>query len=163
MTSLTSINTVCSSSKWLQKNKWLQKKSASDIESILYIVTGDCLSEIIRSLQNSSMDLLNVFVIYFNCFPKFDLSSKNIPRSFWYGVWFTRLLLKIKTACLSFLILGEKITPSACLEGSKLLLLSKPLFYSFVDVFLSQTTEKREVSSGKYLGFGDNSVDKQLI
>ena len=59
---------------------------------------------------------------------------------------------------LSFLILGEKITPSACLEGSKLLLLSKPLFNSFADVFLSQTTEKREVSSGKYLGFGDSSV-----
>ena len=26
MISLTSINTVCSSSKWLQKNKWLEKK-----------------------------------------------------------------------------------------------------------------------------------------
>ena len=88
-------------------------------------------------------------------------------------VWITWLLLNIKSGWLGFLILGEKITSWACLEGSglkpifhwygQLLIFNKSLFKTFADEVISQTTEKREVSSAKSLGFDDNLVDKSLI
>ena len=55
-----------------------------------------------------------------NAHQKFNFSSENKPRCFWYGVCINWLLLKIKTGWLGFLILLEKITSCTCLEGSGL-------------------------------------------
>ena len=102
-----------------------------------------------------------------NCSPKFSFSFKNKPRCFWYGVCVTWLLLKINTGWLGFLIVQEKITSSACLEGSRLkpifhwysqfLILSRSLFKTLADKFVSRTAKNREVSSARSLGFDDNS------
>ena len=49
--------------------------------------TGDQLGKIIWNLPNSQMVLLILLMMYFKFSPKLDLSSKNITRCFWYGVW----------------------------------------------------------------------------
>ena len=139
----------------------------------LPIVTNDRLGKIIWSLRNSPMNLLTLSVVFFKCLPKFDLSSKNIPRCFWYRFWFTGILLKINTGWFGFLILREKMTSWACLEGSGLKLifhwkpqlhiLMKSFFNSFAYVFLLWTTEKGEVPSAKGQGLDDKPVDKSLM
>ena len=84
--------------------------------------------------------------IYLKCSPKFNFSSKIKPMSFWYGVWITWLLLRINTGWLGFLILREKVTSWASLEGSglkfifhwyaQLLVFSRSLFRVLADKFV---------------------------
>ena len=125
------------------------------------------------SLSKNPMDLLNLLAIYFKCSPKFNLSSKNIPKCFRYGLWITFLLLNIKSGWLVFLILQEKITSWACLEGSELklvfhwyaqlLIFDRSLFKILPDKVISRTTKKREVSSAKSLEFEGNLDNKLEI
>ena len=83
------------------------------------------------------------------------------------------LLLKINSGWLGYLILHKKITSWACLEGSglklsfhwyaQLFIFSRSLFKAITDKSVSWTTENREVSSAKSLGFYDKSFDKLLM
>ena len=101
------------------------------------------------------MDVLTSLAIYFKCSPKFNLSSENIPRCFWYGVWITCLLLDVKSGCLGFLILREKITSWDCLEGSglriifrwyaQLLIIIKSLSKTLAESRLTNKRKKRSV------------------
>ena len=118
------------------------------------------------------MDLLRLLVMYFKCSPKFNLSSTKILRCFWYGVWFTGILLKINTGWFGFLILREKNDFLSLLRRirvktnfpliSSAFYLKQVIISSFTDVFLSWKTEQNEVSSAKSLGIDDKLVDRSL-
>ena len=80
------------------------------------------------------------------------------------SVW---LLLRINSGWLGFLVLHKKIPSWACLEGSGLKFsfhwYAQLLFKAITDKFVSWTTENREVSSAKSLGFYHKSLDKSLM
>ena len=104
------------------------------------------------------MILFILLTITLRCSLKFSLQSKNILRCFCNATWWTGLSLKINVGWLGLLILREKITSCACLRvvvSAHFPLIGpvtnfpyrKSLLSSFVEVLLTCTTEKREVSS----------------
>ena len=102
-----------------------------------------------------------------------QVSIPNIPKCFWVSDRVTMLLLKINEGWDDFWILREKITSWACLLGSglklifhwkaQLFILFKSSFKFFTDKYLSNITEKRDVSSTNSLGFKTRFSNKSLI
>ena len=102
------------------------------------VVTTDHLGKIFSSLRNRT-EFLPLVLIYFKCSLKFYGFTKNIRRCFRYGVWITWSLLNIKSGWFGFLVLREKITFSASIEGLvfKLLSFDKPSFLSEASRYLN--------------------------
>ena len=95
------------------------------------------------------MDVLTLLAIYLKCSPRFNFSSKNKPRCFWYGVCITWILFRINTRWLGFLVLREKLINSLSL-----------LRRNRIKTHFSLVCP---VASAKMQGFDDNSFDKSLI
>ena len=124
------------------------------------------------SFRNKPIVLLTLLNMLSRCSWKSSLVSKNIPKCFWVSDWVT-ILLKINEGWDDFWILREERTPWVWLLelGLKLIfhwkaqlfVLFKSSFKFFTDKYLSNITEKRDVSSTNTLGFKTRLSNKSLI
>ena len=100
------------------------------------------------------MVLLIFDVSIFRCSQNINSLSSIIPRCFWDKDYETWRLLKNNSGWRIFFDFRLKMTSWACLLGSplkfifcwksQLLILAKPLFSFFADVFMSSVTENKE-------------------
>ena len=122
------------------------------------------------SFLNERIFLLTLLTILLRYFWKSSLVF--ILKCFWVIDCDIMLLLKINEGWDDFWILREKITSWDCLLGcglrlvfhwkAQLFILFKSSFKLFADKSLSNITEKRDVTSGKSLGFKTKFSDKLL-
>ena len=119
------------------------------------------------------MVLLIFDVSIFRCSQNINSLSSIIPRCFWDEDYETWRLLKNNSGWRIFFDFRLKMTSWACLLGSplkfifcwksQLLILAKPLFSFFADVFMSSVTENKDVSSANSLSTENRLVTRSFM
>ena len=132
-----------------------------------------CLGNKLESFCKSPTVLPVLLNPLFRCCSNVSFTYKITSRCFWYLIWGTLLLLKSKGECVAFFNFWLTIISWACLLRSglkvvfhwkaKSLIFFRSPFNSIADVFISCTTENREVSSEDSLVFDDKPSSKSLI
>ena len=136
-------------------------------------MTKSCLGNKLESFRKSPIVLFLLLNTFFRCSSNVNLPPKITPRCVWELTWETLLLLKSKGGCVVFFNFLLNIISWACFLRSGLkvifhwkaqsLIFFRSLFNSIVDVFISCTTENREVSSANSLALDDKPSGKSLI
>ena len=125
------------------------------------------------NLRKKAIVLLILLVILFICSEKFNFISNVKPRRFWNKLLFNGILLNKRVGWSNTLIFLLNITPCACLleSGLKIIFHWKAqlaiAFRSWLKVvalvWMSFTTEKRNVSSAKSLQYEERLLDKSFM
>ena len=124
-------------------------------------MTKACLGNKLESFLKSPIVLFVLLITFFRCSSNVNLTSKITSRCVWELTWETLLLLKSKGGCVAFFKFLLNMISWAYLLRSGLkvilhwkaqsLIFFRSLFNSIADVFLSCTSENREVSSANSL------------
>ena len=135
-------------------------------------MTKPCLGNKLESFRKTPLDLF-CQITFFRCSSNVNLTTKITSRCVWELTWETLLLLKSKGGCVTFFNFLLNMISWACLLRSGLkvifhwkaqsLIFFRSLFNSIADVFISCTTENREVSSANSLALDDKQSGKSLI
>ena len=149
------------------------KECHHDLTNALYIVINACLGKVLCNLRRRPIVLFVWLWTLIKCSLKLRLASRITPRCFWYVLWLTVLLLKVRGGWFNFLVFLLKITSWACLLGSglklifhwyaQLLIFTKSSFNSFLVLLLSRITENNDVSSANNLAFDERPFGRSLI
>ena len=135
-------------------------------------MTKACLGNKLESFFKSPIVLFVLLNTFFRCSSNVNLTSKITRRCVWKLTWETLLLLKSKGGCVTFFNFLLNIS-WACLQQSGLkvifhwkaqsLIFLRSLFDSIADVFISCTTENRDVLSANSLALDDKPSGRSLI
>ena len=136
-------------------------------------MTKVCLANKLKTFFKSPIVLFVLLNTFFRCSSNVNLTSKITPRCVWKLTWETLLLLKSKGECVAFFNFLLNMISWAFLLRSGLkvnfhwkvqsLIFFRSLFNSIADVFISCTTENRELSSPNSLALDNKPSGKSLI